>query len=203
MLQNPEIKLILASASTSRQTLLRQAGLEADAMPAYVDEAAVKEAAKADGWEATELALALAELKAQRISGKFPAALVIGADQLLVCGDDWFDKPADLAAAERQLMRLSGQTHQLVTAICVYRGGTMVWHHLVTPSLTMRRLSPEFIADYLKAEGDAVCSSVGAYRLEALGSQLFSRIDGDFFTILGLPLLPLLDYLRQAKAILA
>jgi septum formation protein len=203
MIQNPDIPLILASTSVARQNMLRQAGLEVEAMPAYVDEAAVKEAAKADGWEPAELALALAELKAQRISGRFPTALVIGADQLLVCGDDWFDKPADLAAAASDLTRLSGKTHQLATAVCAYRGGAMVWHHVATPSLTMRSLSPAFIADYLAAEGDEVCNCVGAYRLEALGSQLFTRIDGDFFTILGLPLLPLLDYLRQAKMLLA
>jgi septum formation protein len=203
MLQNPDTRLILASASPSRQSLLRQAGLEVESIPAHVDEAAVKEAAKADGWEPAELALALAELKAQRISAKFPAALVIGADQLLVCGEDWFDKPADIAEAARHLTRLAGQTHQLVTAVCVYRGSAMVWHHVVTPSLTMRRLSPAFIADYLKAEGETVCSSVGAYRLEALGSHLFSRIEGDFFTILGLPMLPLLDYLRQTGALLS
>jgi septum formation protein len=203
MLQNPDIRLILASASRSRQTLLRQAGLEVESMPAHVDEAAVKAAAKADGWEPAELALALAELKAQRISGKFPDALVIGADQLLVCGEDWFDKPADIAEASRHLTRLAGQTHQLVTAVCVYRGSAMVWHHVVTPSLTMRRLPPAFIADYLQAEGEAVLSSVGAYRLEALGSHLFSRINGDFFTILGLPMLALLDYLRQAGAVRA
>ena len=203
MLQNPDLRLILASASTARQTLLRQAGLNVEAMPAHVDEAAVKAAARADGWEAAELALALAELKAKRISRKFPDALVIGADQLLVCGDDWFDKPADLDEAARHLTRLAGKTHQLVTAVCVYRDSAMVWHHVVTPVLTMRRLSPAFIADYLQAEGEVVCSSVGAYRLEALGSHLFSRIEGDFFTILGLPMLPLLDYLRQAKAVLA
>ncbi len=201
MIQNPDIQLILASTSSARQSMLRQAGLQIEAMPAYVDEAAVKEAAKHDGWEAAELALALAELKAQRISGKFPVALVIGADQLLVCGDDWFDKPADLAAAEADLARLSGKTHSLVTAVCVYRGGLMVWHHVATPKLTMRSLSPAFIADYLDAEGEELCHCVGAYRLEALGSQLFTRIDGDFFTILGLPLLPLFDYLRQAKVL--
>jgi septum formation protein len=198
MIQNTEIQLILASASAARQQMLRQAGLEVVAMPAYVDEAAVKGAAKADGWDASELALALAELKAQRISGKFPAALVIGADQMLVCDDDWFDKPKDLAAAAADLSRLAGRTHHLPTAVCVYLGGAMVWHHVATPSLTMRSLSPGFIAEYLAAEGNALCGCVGAYRLEASGSQLFDRIDGDFFTILGLPLLPLLDYLRQA-----
>ena len=202
MIQNTDIQLILASASPARLQMLRQAGLEVEAMPAYVDEAAVKAAARADGWEAAELALALAELKAQRISGKFPAALVIGADQLLVCDDDWFDKPKDLAAAAADLSRLSGRTHHLPTAVCVYRGGAMVWHHVATPSLTMRSLSPGFIAEYLAAEGDALCNCVGAYRLEVLGSQLFNRLDGDFFTILGLPLLPLLDYLRQAGVLL-
>jgi len=202
MIQNPDIPLILASASAARQNLLRQAGLEAAAMPAYVDEAAVKAAAKADGWEAAELALALAELKARRISAKFPAALVIGADQLLVCGDDWFDKPADLAAAAADLALLSGKTHTLPTAVCVYRGGAMVWHHVATPSLTMRKLSPGFIAEYLAAEGSEVCGCVGAYRLEGPGSQLFTRIEGDFFTIIGLPLLPLLGYFRQAKVML-
>jgi len=141
-------------------------------------------------------------LKAQRISGKFPAARVIGADQLLVCGDDWFDKPKDLAAAAADLSRLAGRTHHLHTAVCVYRGGAMVWHHVATPNLTMRSLSPGFIAEYLAAEGDDLCGCVGAYRLEVLGSQLFNRIDGDFFTILGLPLLPLLGYLRQAGVLL-
>jgi septum formation protein len=202
MIQNADIQLILASASPARLQMLRQAGLEVEAIPAYVDEAAVKAAARADGWEASELALALAELKAQRISGKFPAAHVIGADQLLVCDDDWFDKPKDLAAAAADLSRLSGRIHHLPTAVCVYRGGAMVWHHVATPSLTMRSLSPGFIAEYLATEGDALCGCVGAYRLEVLGSQLFNRIDGDFFTILGLPLLPLLGYLRQAGILL-
>ena len=198
MIQNPEIPLILASASASRQAILRRAGLSFEAMPAHVDEATLKESAKAAGWAASEVALALAELKAQRISQRIPGALVIGGDQILVCGEEWFDKPEDRAAAEAHLNRLSGRTHVLETAICVYRGGSVVWHHLAAPSLTMRRLSPEFIADYLEAEGDEICTSVGAYRLEALGGQLFERIEGDFFTILGLNLFALLGYLRQA-----
>jgi septum formation protein len=201
MIQNPDLPLILASASSSRQAILRQAGLRFEAIPANVDEATLKESAKAAGWAAAEAAMALAELKAQRISQKFPAALVIGADQLLVCGEDWFDKPETLEAAASHLQRLSGRTHVLETAICVYRGGSPVWQFAAAPELTLRALSAEFIADYLALEGEAVCSSVGAYRLEALGSQLFSRIDGDFFTILGLPLLALLGYLRQAGAL--
>ena len=202
MIQNPNIPLILASSSAARQTMLRQAGLQFDAVPAYVDEASVKASAKANGWEPTDLALALAEMKAERISLKFPEALVIGADQVLVCGAEWFDKPVDLTAAASHLGTLSGQTHSLVTAVCVYRSGSMAWHNTASPTLTMRTLSPTFIADYLATEGDAVCTSVGAYRLEAIGSQLFDRIDGDFFTILGLPLLALLGYLRQAGALM-
>jgi septum formation protein len=202
MIQNPDIPLILASASTARQVLLRQAGLEVEAIAADVDEAAVKAGAKAGGGEAAALVLALAELKARRIAARYPAALVIGADQLLVCGDDWFDKPVTLDQAKTHLARLSGQTHCLPTAVCVVRGDARLWHHIATPSLTLRTLSPEFIDDYIAAEGAAVCSCVGAYRLEGLGSQLFSRIEGDFFTILGLPLLPLLGYLRQAGVLL-
>jgi septum formation protein len=201
MIQNPEIPLLLASASVGRQAILRQAGLSFESIPAYVDEAMLKEAAKADGWTAAEAALALAELKAERISRRFPSALVIGADQLLVCGEDWFDKPADLAEAARHLARLSGRTHVLETALCLYRGGSRVWHDLAAPKLTMRNLSPGFIADYLAIEGEAVCGAVGAYRLEALGSQLFARIEGDFFTILGLNLLALLGHLRQVRVL--
>lgn len=198
MLQNPDIELILASASSSRRAILRQAGLRFEVMPAHVDEAAVKQSATAEGWPAAEAARVLAGLKAERISQKFPGALVIGADQLLVCGADWFDKPADLAEAAGQLERLSHKTHALETSCCIYRNASMVWQFSAAPQLTMRKLSPDFIAAYLAAEGDVVCTSVGAYRLEALGSQLFSRIEGDFFTILGLPLLALLAYLRQA-----
>jgi septum formation protein len=198
MPQNPDIPLILASASISRQAILHQAGLLFEAIPAYVDETALKESAKAEGWTAAEAALVLAGLKAERISRRFPGALVIGADQLLVCGGDWFDKPTDLAEAAQHLERLSGHAHVLETACCAYRGGSRVWHVSAAPKLVMRKLSLGFITSYLAAEGTEICSSVGAYRLEGLGSQLFSQIEGDFFTILGLPLLALLGYLRQA-----
>jgi septum formation protein len=181
--------------------MLRQAGLTFEAIPAFIDEAAVKATAKAAQWDPHTLALTLAEQKALPISQKFPNALVIGADQLLLCGNDWFDKPQDTAAAANHLTRLSGRTHQLVTAVCVYQNGVMAWQHIATPTLTMRPLSQPFIANYLAAEGDAVLTSVGAYRLEGLGSQLFDHIEGDFFTILGLPLLALLGYLRQAGAL--
>jgi septum formation protein len=198
MLQNPEIRLILASGSAARQAILRQAGLRFEAMPADVDEMAVKSAAKAAGSAASAAALALAGLKAEFISRSHPDALVIGADQLLVCGSEWFDKPADLAAAGRALARLSGRAHVLETAACAVQGGRMLWQHSAAPRLSMRQLSPEFIAGYLAAEGEALCACVGAYLLEGAGIQLFEQIEGDFFTILGLPLLALLGFLRQA-----
>ncbi len=198
MPQNPDIPLILATASSTRQAMLRQAGLSFEAMPAHVDEAAMKESAQAEGRTAAETAQALAGLKAERISRRFPGALVIGSDQLLVCGAEWFDKPANLGEAARHLERLSNRVHVLETACCVCRGGSRVWQFSAAPKLVMRKLSPSFVAEYLAAEGEEICSSVGAYRLEGLGSQLFSQIEGDFFTILGLPLLALLGYLRQA-----
>ncbi len=201
MIQNPDIPLILASASASRQALLQQAGLQFKAMPADLDENALKQSAKAKGWTAAKATLALAELKARRISRKFPSAMVIGADQLLVCGEDWFDKPADLAEAGLHLQRLSGRTHALETAMCGYRNGSAVWHFSAAPKLTMRPLAAEFIKQYLATQGEAVCSCVGAYMLEKAGIQLFERIEGDFFTILGLPLLALLGFLRQADVL--
>jgi len=201
MLQNPDIRLILASASRSRQTLLRQAGLEVESMPAHVDEAAVKAAAKADGWEPAELALALAELKARRISGKFPDALVIGADQLLVCNGKRFDKPKTLNEAAQHLHSLSGQTHTLITAACLLRTGTALWSHTEKPRLVMRPLTTAQIETYLAQEGDGICGCVGAYRVEGRGISLFDAIEGDHFSILGLPLLALLHALQEQSGL--
>lgn len=192
--------IILASASASRAAILHHAGLPFEAMPAHIDESAIKLAGAAAGETPGAVAQTLARLKAQRISARFPAALVIGADQILSAGDVWFDKPESTAEAESHLRRLRGQTHTLHTAVCCLRDSQMIWHHLATPTLTMRALSDDFIADYLAAEGDDCLSSVGAYRLEGRGIQLFERIDGDFFAILGLPILPLLGFLRQHGA---
>jgi len=192
------VLLILASASPARQTLLRHAGLKCFAMPAAVDEAALKRDFTGD---APSLALHLASAKASEVAAEYPQALVIGADQLLVCEGRQFDKPATLAQAGEQLRLLSGRTHTLVTAVCVHQGGALVWSNVAQARLTLRPLSEPFIAQYLASEGEALTGCVGAYRLEGLGAQLFTSVEGDFFTILGLNLLPLLGYLREAGAI--
>jgi len=191
------LALILASASGSRRRILESAGVAFNAQAANVDEEAVKTALQAEGAAAIEAAESLAELKAQRLSQLHPEALVIGADQILLCGDVWFDKPADMDQAAAHLRALSGKTHSLETALCLLRGGQRIWHHRAAPRLTMRRFDHDFIAGYLAAVGEAALTSVGAYQLEGRGAQLFSKIDGDFFAILGLPLLPLLDILRE------
>jgi septum formation protein len=139
----------------------------------------------------------LAELKALRISSRRPGAFIIGADQILVCNGVLFEKPANRAAAETQLRTLSGASHELVSAVCVARDGGVIWHHIDTAQLTMRVLSEDFIKAYLDAAGAEILANVGAYALEGLGAQLFARVRGDYFTILGLPLLPLLDFLRE------
>jgi len=197
VLQSPEPLLILASASTARRAVLTAAGLAFETQPAHIDEAAVKQGALAEGVSADETALLLAELKAERVARRAPGALVIGADQILVCGDRRFDKPANLDDARTHLLALRGQAHKLVTAIVCLRDGARIWHHVARPRLVMRGFSDRFLDAYLAAEGDALLSSVGAYRLEGLGVHLFDRIEGEHAAILGLPLLPLLGFLRQ------
>jgi len=188
-------RLILASQSPARAALLRAAGLSFEAKPAPIDEAAIKTSFRQDGEEPAACALTLADLKAARL--RDPDSLIIGADQLLVCDGDWFDKPSDLVAARAHLLRLRGREHTLVTAIVVHRAGETIWHHVATPRLLMRRFTDPFLEAYLAAEGDALLSSVGAYRLEGLGIHLFERIEGEHAAILGLPLLALLGFLRQ------
>lgn len=188
--------LFLASASPARAALLRQAGVEAQIEAAGVDEGGVKASLRAQGADAAKAAETLAELKAMRVSRRHAGALVVGADQMLVCGDVWYDKPKDMDEARRHLGALRGKSHDLVSAVCVVRDGTRLWHHGERARLWMREFSDGFIDAYLKAIGRDALGLVGAYRLEGLGVQLFARIDGDFFGILGLPLLPLLDFLR-------
>jgi len=194
--------LVLASASTARRAVLDAAGLVFTAQAAAVDEDALKASARAEGLSAAEAALLLAEAKARRIQARHPEALVLGADQILVQGARWFDKPPDMAAARGHLQALRGETHSLVTAMVLWRDGARIWQHVATPRLTMRRFSDAFLDAYLAAEGEALLSSVGAYRLEGLGPHLFSRIEGEHSAILGLPLLALLDFLR-AHGVLA
>ena len=189
-------RLILASASASRIAMLQSAGLTLKQEPAGVDEDMVKRSLKAEGADAAHVALTLGDLKAQQISRRNPDAFVIGADQMLECNGVWFDKPPDLDHARGHLQALRGKTHQLITAAVIVRAGGRIWQHVDRASLTMRDFSDGFVDAYLAKTGEEVCSTVGAYRLEGLGAQLFSRVEGDFFTILGLPLLPLLDFLR-------
>jgi septum formation protein len=149
------------------------------------------------GGSAENAALLLAELKAGQISLLEPDAVVIGADQILVCGDEWFDKPVDAATAADQLRVLRGRTHTLATAVVCWQGGHPLWQHVARPCLTMRQFSDTFLAAYLGAEGGEVTTTVGAYRLEGRGVHLFERIEGEHSAILGLPLLALLAFLRR------
>lgn len=190
-------RIILASASSARADILRGAGIDFTIEPARVDEEAVKESFRAEGAPAQDTALALADLKAAKISALHPDALVIGADQMLDCNGVWFDKPPDRETLHAQLMALRGKTHHLEAALCVHEKGRRIWHVVERAQLTMRSFSDDFLKSYVAGAEDDVLASVGGYRLEGTGAQLFSRIEGDYFTILGLPLLPLLDFLRH------
>jgi septum formation protein len=188
--------LVLASSSSTRQRLLRAAGVAFSAEAAALDETVVLESLAAERARGRDAADLLAELKALKVSGRHAGAFVIGADQVLTCEGRFFSKPETVAAARAQLLRLSGKTHVLSSAVCVARDGAIIWRDVQEARLTMRALSDAFLDDYLAQAGADILGSVGAYHVEGLGIQLFSRIDGDTFTILGLPLLPLLDFLR-------
>jgi septum formation protein len=189
--------LILASASSARVAMLRAAGVDFTAIPADIDESVIKRRFRDAGGMALDCAMALAEAKAYTVAARHPAALVVGADQILDADGEWFDKPANLAEATVQLRRLRGRGHVLATAACAVRGETCVWRAGAAPKLTMRCFGEAFLGEYIAAEGEAVLGSVGAYRIEARGAQLFERIEGDRFAILGLPLIELLGFLRD------
>jgi len=195
--------LVLASASAARARLLAQAGIEARIDPSVTDEAAIREESRARGRDAGECATLLAEAKARAVARRHPGALVLGADQMLECEGRWFDKPADLAEAAAQLRALNGRRHTLVTAAAVIRDGAILWRSLARPELTMRRCSEGFLERYLAAMGPRAVATLGGYELEGLGIQLMARVEGDYFAILGLPLLPLLDFLRGEGALAA
>jgi septum formation protein len=187
--------LVLASTSAARRAMLEAAGLPFDAVAPRVDEDAAKASFRAQGLSARDLADALAELKALKVAKSRPGDLVIGCDQTLeIDGGIMLDKPGDDVAG--QLRALSGRSHRLFSAAVAVEGGRVVWRHIEPVKLTMRSLSDAFISDYVAREASAVAGCVGGYRIEGLGAQLFTKIDGSHFAILGLPLLPLLDWLR-------
>lgn len=188
--------LILASASKARATMLKDAGVLVETEAARVDEATIKASMLAEGYPPRDVADALAEAKARKISDKLPGALVLGSDQILIHEGQIFDKPQNMDDARRQLRSLNGTSHRLLSAAVMIRNGEVTFRHIQTVKMTMRKFSDAFLEDYLTAEGEALLSCVGAYRLEGRGAQLFSHIDGDYFTVLGLPLLPCLDHLR-------
>lgn len=194
--------VVLASASAARASVLRAAGLAFAVDPASLDEESVKASLRDNGADGADAAETLAGLKAAQVCRNHPGALVIGADQMLECEGVWFDKPADTDGAREHLLSLRGRTHELISAVCVWRDGEALWRHAESARLTMRPFSTAFLEHYLEAAGDGVCDSVGAYRIEGIGAQLFSAIDGNHFTILGLPLLPLLGFLREHGVIL-
>jgi septum formation protein len=195
----PRRELVLASASRFRRRLLEEAGVPVRVVPAEVDEPALRR--QLGGRDPAAIALALAEAKARCVSLQLREALVIGADQVLALGRDILGKPRDLAEARMQLAQLRGRSHTLPTAAALAQGGNIVWRHVETPALTMRSFSDVFLDRYLAACGPDICQVVGAYEIEGRGIQLFERIEGDIFTIIGLPLLPLLAELRRRGVI--
>lgn len=189
--------MILASQSAGRIAMLRAAGVEVEAHAPLVDEDNIKQAMAAEGAKPRDIADALAEAKARKVSRKFPTALVLGCDQILVTADGrLLDKPEDPEKAKAQLTMLSGATHRLISAAVICENGEPVWRIIDTAQMTMRPLSAAFIEDYVAHYWDHIRHSVGCYRIEAEGAQLFSSVSGSQFTIIGLPLLPVLDYLR-------
>ncbi|RWX74574.1 Maf-like protein [Neorhizobium lilium] len=191
--------LVLASSSPFRRMLMENAGLVFESFPAGVDERKIEQSL--DGAMPDEVALALAQAKAVDVSAGKPGALVIGSDQTMSLSDRVFHKPRSLEEARENLLALSDATHRLNSAIVFAVDGGIIWRHISHADLTVRRLNAEFVDRYLARVGEKVFGSVGAYQLEGEGIQLFSRIEGDYFTILGLPMLPLLEKLRELGAI--
>jgi len=189
----PEI--ILASSSETRTTLLRNAGLSVEAIPSRIDEAEIKRALQAEEMSARDIADALAEAKARKVAGRGASQLVLGCDQILELNKKVYSKPADKTDALSQLFELRGQTHRLWSASVIYENGEPVWRYVGKADLTMRTASDGYLQEYVERNWDSLRHSVGAYKLEEEGVRLFTQIKGDYFTILGLPLLEILSWL--------
>lgn len=189
--------LVLASASAVRARVLERAGVSFDIRPAHVDEEAMKDSLLAAGAGLRDVADALAELKARKVSSAQPDVLVLGADQVLAFDGELVSKCATLEDARVLLRRLRGQKHELISALVLAKDGAPIWRYAESATLSMRDFSDSFLDDYLAAEGEDLLKGVGCYRLEGRGAQLFEKVEGDYFTVLGLPLVPLLGALRQ------
>ncbi len=194
-------RLVLASASTARARLLIAAGIEVEIDPAHIDEGEIKRECRVAGRDTATCAVELAIAKAGAVTTRHPGALILGADQMLDCDGEWFDKPRDLAEARTQLLALGGRQHAIVTAAAILRDGIVLWRVVERALLTLRRCSAAFIDYYLGLMGESVLATVGGYELEGLGAQLMEKVEGDYFVILGLPLLPLLAFLREEGAL--
>ena len=200
--QQDQITLILASGSQIRYLMLKNAGLTVTVIKPNLDENSIKQAMRQEGANLVDTSISLATAKSIAISQRNHGSLVIGVDQMLEVKDIWLDKPLDLAAAKQNLQLLRGQWHSLYSAVTVARDGQSLWHHHDKARLYMRSFSDDWLDYYLQATGESVLETVGAYKLEGIGAQLFERVEGDFFTILGLPLLSLLRFLREHKVLL-
>lgn len=195
--------LVLASGSAARRRMLAEAGVVFRVQTAEVDEAGLRDSLRHGGATTGEAAAALAEAKARAVAALEPHAIILGADQILDMDGAWLEKPVDRAAARDQLLALRGRTHRLVSAVVAFHGAVPLWRAVDVAELAMRDFSDAFLDSYLDQAGDTVTASVGAYQLEGLGAQLFGTVRGDFFTVLGMPLLPVLDFLRQEGVLIS
>ena len=197
MFENENTRIILASGSKIRADLLENTGLSFEIHPAEIDEASIRDVFKSTETDPADIAEILAESKATQISELEPDALVIGCDQILTLGKEIFEKPTNKDEVYNTLFKLRGKTHTLISAIVIVKGGEVLWRYSERAELKMHEFSPEFLGQYLALCGDKVMTSVGAYHLESFGIHLFEEIRGDYFTILGFPVLALLKFLRK------